>query len=221
MSKKKGFLLRTIGADEKRLKRILQSFDLRSYSTIYGVDIFFKTESKRRRAKKLISKFVYSSGDPLEVVVGRLLGRKNLTVAVAESCTGGMLGSIITSVSGSSRYFLGGIIAYDNRIKEKVLGVMKVTLISHGAVSLESGLEMARGVRKRFGSDLGISITGIAGPTGGTKEKPVGLVYIGLAGIDFDIVDRFHFKGDRYQVRLKACYHALDLLRRFLIKELP
>ena len=105
----------------------------------------------------------------------------NKTIATAESCTGGLIGDRLTNVSGSSSYFKGGIVAYSNAVKEEAVGVSKATLESVGAVSEETALEMARGVREKLNADIGISTTGIAGPTGGTEEKPVGLVFVGLS----------------------------------------
>uniref|UniRef100_A0A7C4XFA4 CinA family protein n=1 Tax=candidate division WOR-3 bacterium TaxID=2052148 RepID=A0A7C4XFA4_UNCW3 len=151
----------------------------------------------------------------LKEIARKLLDRK-LTISVCESCTGGMLGAIITSLSGSSKYFSGGIIAYSNRIKEKIVGVRPGTLRKFGAVSSETALEMAKNVRKRLNSDIGISITGIAGPAGGTKKKPVGLVYIGLASKKEGVFKKFLFKGNREAVRKKSCREALLLLRDFL-----
>lgn len=210
------FCLRTIGISERNLMRLLRSFAVRYYPMIYGVDLYFENHRDRKEAKKLIAPFIYSTKDPLEILIGRMLKKRKSTLAVAESCTGGMLGSLITDVPGSSRYYLGGVIGYDNRIKEKVLGVGAKTLINRGAVSLEVAREMAKGVRRLLGSDLGIGITGIAGPSGGAKKKPVGLVYIGLSSNGLDYVGRFQFKGNRPRIRIKAAYYALNLLRQYL-----
>jgi nicotinamide-nucleotide amidase len=120
----------------------------------------------------------------LEEAVGRLLAERGL--AVAESCTGGLIAHRLTNAPGSSRYFLGGVVAYANEVKERVLGVRPGTLREDGAVSREAALEMARGVRRLLGADIAISATGIAGPTGGMPEKPVGLVYVALAAEDFE-----------------------------------
>ncbi len=148
--------------------------------------------------------------------IARKLIKENLTLAVCESCTGGMLGSIITSLSGSSKYFKGGIIAYSNEVKDKIVGVKNHTLKKFGAVSRETAREMAQGVRRRLGSDIGIGITGIAGPTGGTKEKPVGLVYISVADRHRTIINRYIFKGVRESIRKKACSAALEALKRLV-----
>jgi PncC family amidohydrolase len=152
----------------------------------------------------------------IETSIGKLLTTRRLTLAVAESCTGGLLGHRITSVSGSSEYFLGGIIAYSNKIKISHLGVQTRALARFGAVSREVARQMAMGVRKRMGADIGLSITGIAGPDGGTKKKPVGLVFIGLAYNNV-VVRRFRFKGNRLAVKTAASRAALEMLRDFLV----
>lgn len=133
--------------------------------------------------------------------LGQALNAKNLTIATAESCTGGLLGHLLTSASGSSKYYIGGIIAYSNAVKEAFLGVRHKTLISYGAVSEQTAKEMAAGVRERLGSDIGISTTGIAGPTGGTPEKPVGLVYIGISTRKETVAIECHFDGSREEVK--------------------
>ncbi|MEO0136595.1 MAG: CinA family protein [candidate division WOR-3 bacterium] len=143
---------------------------------------------------------------------GAILLSKRLTLSVCESCTGGMLGSMITSIPGSSNYFKGGVIAYSNELKIKLAQVRKKTLQDFGAVSRQTAREMAEGTKAKTGSDLCLAITGIAGPGGGTKTKPVGLVYIGLALPNKTIVKKFFFKGNRAQIRKQACFQALKLL---------
>lgn len=149
--------------------------------------------------------------------IAKILTRKKLTISVCESCTGGMLGSIITQVPGSSQYFSGGIIAYSNEVKQKTVGVKPATLRKYGSVSAEVVREMAQGVRKRFKSDIGIGITGIAGPSGGSKKKPVGLVFISLSYNKMIFVEKYLFKGNRDRIRKKACKQALVLLNHLLI----
>ncbi|MCZ7570116.1 MAG: nicotinamide-nucleotide amidohydrolase family protein [Ardenticatenaceae bacterium] len=149
-------------------------------------------------------------------LVGHLLSERGLTLAVAESCTGGLLGDLITDVAGSSGYFLGGIISYSNEAKEQFLGVGHETLVANGAVSPETAAEMAQGVRRAFDADIGVSITGIAGPGGGTAEKPVGLVYIGLADHDDVLVRRFDWNGTRAENKQQSAEAALALLREHL-----
>ena len=159
--------------------------------------------------------------DSLASVVGNLLKTAQQTVSVAESCTGGGLGSLFTEVSGSSAYFWGGVISYDNQIKIKLLGVNPEDLAQQGAVSAEVAKQMAAGVRDRLSTDWGLSITGIAGPEGGTDAKPVGLVYIGIAAPDGTVAaDRYQFgefRGRDFIRWLSACT-ALDLLRRKLVQ---
>ncbi|MDQ0286339.1 nicotinamide-nucleotide amidase [Desulfofundulus luciae] len=155
--------------------------------------------------------------DVLEEVVGRLLAQKGLTCALAESCTGGLTAARLTSVPGSSEYFLGSIVAYDNRVKEKVLGVPLETLQAHGAVSQQTAVAMAEGVRSLAGAHLGLSITGIAGPGGGTPAKPVGLTYIALAAPDGTSCREFHFPGHRQAVRQGAANAALNMIRLYLL----
>ncbi len=154
----------------------------------------------------------------LAKTIGKLLTRRQMTLAVCESCTGGMLSSLITSVPGSSRYFMGGIITYSDIAKKKVAGVRGATLKTFGAVSTEVAREMALGVRTRMLSDVGIGITGIAGPAGGSMEKPVGLVYIGIALKKNVFVRRFLFRGGRQTIRKSACKQALSLLKNMLRK---
>ncbi|MEO0205388.1 MAG: CinA family protein [candidate division WOR-3 bacterium] len=152
----------------------------------------------------------------LALLIGKRLLKKNLTLSVSESCTGGMLGSIITAIPGSSNYFRGGIIAYSNEIKNRIIGVKPFTLKKFGAVSKQTAQEMAQGVRRITKSDISISITGIAGPGGGTKTKPVGLVYIAVADRKNTVANRFVFTGNREQVRKKACFNALKMLLDFI-----
>lgn len=148
--------------------------------------------------------------------IGRLLSKKNLTLSICESCTGGMLGSIITEIPGSSKYFKGGIIAYSNEIKSKIIGVKNKTLKNFGAVSSQTAKEMALGLKRLTNSDIGISITGIAGPGGATKTKPVGLVYIGVIFKEKIKIKKNIFAGNRQQIRKKACEKALVLISKML-----
>ncbi len=151
-------------------------------------------------------------------VVGNLLVKNSQTLATAESCTGGLIGELITSVAGSSEYYLGGIISYSNQLKIDQLGVPKKLLIEHGAVSQQVAQAMVKGCKERLGSDWAIAITGIAGPIGGTEEKPVGLVYIALAGPETVKVHRHIFPGTRDIVRLRSAMSALNYLRLELLK---
>lgn len=153
----------------------------------------------------------------LEYIVGEILCKNNLTVATAESCTGGMVASKLISYPGISQVFLEGAVTYSNEAKIKRLGVKIETLNKYGAVSEETAREMAKGIAIASGSDIGIATTGIAGPGGGTEEKPVGLVYIGVYIKGRTIVSKFIFKGDREEVRVQSSMNALDLLKRELI----
>ncbi|RMD86421.1 MAG: nicotinamide-nucleotide amidohydrolase family protein [Candidatus Dadabacteria bacterium] len=145
----------------------------------------------------------------------KLLESRGLTIAVAESCTGGLLGGALTSVSGSSRYFLGGVVAYSNHVKKDLLKVAKETISSFGAVSAECAIEMAKGVKALIGSDIGVSITGIAGPEGGTDEKPVGTVFIAVSYLD-SISEKKLFEGSRSEIRRQAVQSALLSVIRLL-----
>ncbi len=156
--------------------------------------------------------------DTLEGVLGGLLKERGFTLAVAESCTGGLVAHRITQVPGSSEYFLGGVVSYSNESKERELGVPGEVIRVHGAVSAECASAMAEGVRLRFGSTFGISTTGIAGPAGGTPEKPVGTVFIALDAETHKEVKGYRFFGDRDQIKLMASEVALDRLRRFLLR---
>jgi nicotinamide-nucleotide amidase len=158
-----------------------------------------------------------SKGESLEQIVGYFLQLKGATLAVAESCTGGLLVERITSVSGSSRYFLGGAIVYSNELKTEFAGVPASLIKKHGAVSREVAAAMAEGIRKRCKATLGVGITGVAGPTGGTEEKPVGRVYNALASADGTQVEERNFPGDRKRVRWFATQLALDMVRRKLM----
>jgi nicotinamide-nucleotide amidase len=182
-------------------------------------------EAAQQQADKLVEQIevelgdlVFSdNGDSLEQIVGYYLQMRGATVAVAESCTGGLLAERITSVSGSSRYFLGGAVVYSNALKTAFADVPAELIAKHGAVSSAVACALADGIRKRVGSTFGIGITGVAGPTGGTVEKPVGLVFHAVASEDgVDVVER-NFPGDRSRIRQFAAQQALDMLRKKLM----
>jgi len=158
-----------------------------------------------------------SKGESLEQIVGYYLQMRNSTLAVAESCTGGLLADRITSISGSSRYFLGGAVVYSNELKTAFADVPKSLLDKHGAVSREVAVAMAEGIRKRCKATFGIGITGVAGPSGGSEQKPVGLVYHALASERETQVEERNFPGDRKRVRWFASQMALDMVRRKLM----
>lgn len=158
-----------------------------------------------------------TNGESLEQIVGYYLQMRGATIAVAESCTGGMLGERITAVGGSSHYFLGGVIAYSNELKTRLADVPPLLIAEYGAVSREVAAALAEGIRERCAATLGVGITGVAGPGGGTPEKPVGLVFHAIADEDgTDVVER-HFPGDRQRIRRFATQQALDMVRRKLM----
>ncbi len=168
--------------------------------------------------ESLLGDKIYSrDGRPLEVVVGHLLRARRATVSVAESCTGGLLASRLTAEPGSSDFFTGGLLVYTNQLKTELAGVPAALLAEHGAVSTPVAEALARGARERTGSTYALSVTGIAGPAGGSEAKPVGTVVIGLAGPESCFSKQYRFLGDRARVRNLAAQYALDMLRRELI----
>lgn len=161
------------------------------------------------------------NGDALEHAVGKLLAATGLSLALAESCTGGLICSRLTDVPGISSYLMGGIVAYSYEAKERLLEVSHETLISFGAVSKETAIEMARGARRYFDAELGVGVTGIAGPGGGMPDKPVGLTYIALAADDWERCERYVWESDRVGNKSHSADAALRLIREYLagIKE--
>ena len=155
----------------------------------------------------------------LEERLAATLSDQGLTLATAESCTGGGLSRLLTEIPGASAFFIGGIIAYHNDVKMQLLNVPPETLTHHGAVSSQTAVTMAEAVRSRFKADLGVSITGIAGPSGGSAEKPVGLVYISVADTHRTNVKEYRFPGDRSQVREGAIAAALRLILEAITEE--
>ncbi len=172
----------------------------------------------RRRVYDAVGEHVFGEGeDTIESVVGRELKRRKRTLAAAESCTGGLLGARVTAAPGSSDYFNGGVVAYSNELKERLLGVPAEVLRRHGAVSAECAAAMAEGARRACRADVGVSITGVAGPGGGTKQKPVGLVYLGVAGLTRAPFTReLRLIGGREAVRARSAATALHELHRLL-----
>ena len=155
--------------------------------------------------------------DTMESVVGELLQSQGKILATAESCSGGLIAHKITTVPGSSNYFVGGLVAYSNQLKEKLLGLDPSLLASHGAVSSAVARAMADSIRHKTAADIGVAVTGIAGPTGGTSEKPVGTVFIGLSTPDETVDIPCRFPGDRWQVQELTAVKSLDLVRRLLL----
>jgi len=171
-----------------------------------------------REMETRIGRYIFGQDDDsLEAVVGQLLIDNDRTLAIAESCTGGQLGMQLTATPGSSKYFLGGIISYSDDVKIQQLKVDKDIIEKNGAVSEECAMAMAKGCRKLFDSDYALSITGIAGPDGGTEEKPVGLTYIGLSSIHDTFAKEFNFGNLREINRTRAIYSALEMLRRNIL----
>jgi nicotinamide-nucleotide amidase len=169
-----------------------------------------------------LGEHLYSThGEALEEVVARVLTENRATIAVAESCTGGTLSERLTNVPGSSSYFLGGVICYSNELKISLVGVPQSLIESKGAVSSEVALALADGIRKRTGATLGVGVTGVAGPGGGTPEKPVGLVHIGLADEHGPRERAYRFPGDRERIRQFAAQSALDAVRRYYLFPTP
>ena len=175
-------------------------------------------EELSSRIVEVLGDAVYTStGESMEEVIGRMLSESGLTLAVAESCTAGLIGWRITRVPGSSNYFLGGVLCYSNDVKIDLCGVSRQVLEQHGAVSAEVAEGLAGGVRKKLGSSIGLSVTGIAGPAGGSVERPVGLVYVGLADADRMMHERRILPGDRDTIRERIAYFALSCLRKFIM----
>lgn len=229
--------VRTTGVPESKVNELLGGLlDLSRNPQVgltasdLGVDLRIRARAASRdaaramidalvgEARARLGPAIYSeTGEGLEQVVGRLLAERRKTLAIAESCTGGLISERITSISGSSAYFDRGIVTYSNESKEAMLDVPRSVLIAHGAVSPETARAMAEGIRRSAGTDFGLSVTGIAGPTGGTAGKPVGLVYMALAVRDGETrVEEHRFPGDREMVRARSAQAALDLLRLYL-----
>ena len=229
-------LLRTFGVGESNLDEMLRDVPLPD-----GVELGFRTQfpdnhvrpvarakteaeaqAKLDRSLALIRErlgaLVYAEGEEtLESVTGRILAERGMTLAVAESCTGGMIGELLTATPGSSAYFKGGVVAYWNDAKAALLDVPEAVLAEHGAVSEPTARAMAEGVRRRFTTDLGVATTGIAGPTGGTPEKPVGLVYVALATASGSEVRELRLAFDRERNRRLTAQIAIDWVRRHLL----
>ncbi len=172
----------------------------------------------RDQIRNILGSFVYAEGDvTLEEQVGKLLLEKHQTLALAESCTGGLISHRITRIAGSSAYYLGGAVTYANEAKMHFLGVQAQTLEKHGAVSEQTALEMSRGIKQRTGASVAVSVTGVAGPSGGNAEKPVGTVWIGLTSDTIHEARHYQFHGDRERIILATSQAALNGLRLVLI----
>jgi nicotinamide-nucleotide amidase len=224
--------LRTTGIPEsviyERIEPILKSrpeVKVAFLPSFLGVDIRLNSKSQEKlegmenNIKEVLGNSVYGKDDiTLEEVVGKLLKDKGKAISVAESCTGGLIGKRFTNVSGSSEYFERGVVSYSNQAKMEILKVPQDMIEKHGAVSEEVAILMAEGIRKISRTDYGLSATGIAGPTGGTPDKPVGLVWIGFAHENDSFAQKFLFGEDRDTNRERAAQAALNLVRLFLAK---
>jgi nicotinamide-nucleotide amidase len=223
-------VIRTIGVAESRICQRATSLLRRHvavepsfYPSTGGVDVVLRSASGRevdrcvRGFECLLGRHVYSTaGESLAEVVGRSLVASGMSVATAESCTGGLVSDRLTDVPGSSSFFLGGVIGYSSAVKMSVLGVSERTLREHGAVSSLVVRQMAGGARRRLGSDVSIAVSGVAGPGGATAQKPVGLVYLAVDCRGRARVERWLFAGNRRMVKERAAAAALDLCRRVL-----
>jgi len=174
-------------------------------------------ELERRLKENFGDKYLGMNPPSLPEITGNLLRRKKLRIAVAESCTGGLAGKLLTDIPGSSDFFVGSFVVYSNTLKRRILKVPKTVIKKYGAVSEQTAMHMAKGAKKAGKSEVSLSITGIAGPSGGSAEKPVGLVYIGIGMPK----NRFYtygflFPGNRERIRERAVYQSFDLLRKHL-----
>lgn len=231
------FTLRTFGAFESQLHELIGArpqrwtgASLAYLPSYFGVDLRVtvaganETQVKETAGqayaelRELVGGLVYAEGErAMEDVVGEALLQRGWRVATAESCTAGLLSKRLTDVPGSSRYFDRGFVTYTNEAKAELLGVSEADLAAHGAVSAPVAEQMAHGARHRAGVDLGVAITGIAGPEGGSAEKPVGLVFVALSSGEGETVRRFQFSGTRATIRERTVQVALDLVRRTLL----
>jgi len=206
------------------------SFEIAFLPKFAGVDLRVVRKDEDIPNRKKFEKFlkllddqigdaIYAREDiELEEVLGKLLRERKLTISMAESLTGGLVQHKLTQIPGSSHYFMGGVVSYSNQAKMELLGVKESSLKKYGAVSEQVAQEMAEGVRKRFGTDISISTTGIAGPTGATASKPVGLVYLALSAKDKLIAQKRLFIQDRNSVKQRSAQAALELARRYLLR---
>ena len=218
---------------EKLLEPVRRRFPDADYTILGGANIVefsFLAEGGRpgetaaklaaieKACRKILGDKIYGTGeDTLESVVGALLKERKATVSLAESCTGGAVADALTNVPGSSAYFRGGVTAYANSVKESLLGVKKSTLEKYGAVSAECAAEMAENARRLFKTDYSAAVTGIAGPDGGTKEKPVGLVYFAIAGRGIKTLTfTRNFRHSRGHIKRCSVNFALDALRKII-----
>ena len=222
------------GAIDERVENLVRAAECEVglLASPKGVELRLRAMGKERTRERLdgvvdeirrrLGDAVYAvDGRTMETVVGDLLSARGWTVAVAESCTGGLVGHRLTEVPGSSRYFFGGWVTYDNRAKTEWLGVDPSLLAAHGAVSEPVAAMMAEGARRTAGCDLALALTGLAGPEGGSPDKPVGTLVVGLASSSGTMTGRWRFYGPRSETKLAFSQYGLDTLRRFLIGAPP
>lgn len=224
------------GVTEGKLDELLRPVNLGNYGKLsfraHYPDLSLRLTVRTQRAdgtvlfetlkdaiRAILSKYIYAEGDTtLEEVIGRLLTDKQQTLALAESCTGGYISHRITRIAGSSAYYYGGAVTYSNEAKMRFLGVRPETLQEHGAVSRETSLEMSAGIKHRTGADVGLSVTGVAGPGGGSATKPVGTVWVSIAKTGSHEAKLFRFAGDREYIILGTSQAALNWLRISLLQ---
>jgi len=223
-------LIRTTGIMESALYEIMEPYlknnndvNVAFLPRFTGVDLRISSNKNEALVEfldqilDLLDKYYYADDEiELEDVLGQVIIHNKKTISTAESCTGGLISDRLTNTPNSSSYFKGGVVAYSNSIKIKLLNVNKDTINKNGAVSKEVALEMAQGIRKNLNVDIGLSTTGIAGPGGGSKEKPIGLVYIGISASNFDKVYKFNFTNNRKTNKLMTSQAALNILRNYL-----
>lgn len=228
LKENKGFvrIFRTYGKPETYIDEITEDIDKKIINASpKGIDLYIYDnneiflDNKIKVLRERLENLIYSEDETeMEEVVGKLLKEKVKTISTAESSTGGLIAARIVNVSGSSSYFKGSIVSYANDIKENVLNVEKEDLIKYGAVSESVAKQMAEGVKKIMNTDFSLSDTGIAGPTGETPEKPLGLHYVGFSTPSGTTVEKVVFKGNRNDIRLRVSQHALNMLRLYLSK---
>ena len=229
-------ILKLYGLNEPRIAEILKDLPRKNENILLGFYPHFpenhltislrgqdeqtvmgELHKAEQEVRALLGPYIFASGvDTMEKVVGEKLRKKGLTISVAESCTGGLIGDLLTNAPGSSNYFMGGIMVYSNQSKIDLLGVSRGAIEENGAVSDRTVQEMTEGVRKRMETDIGLAVTGIAGPDGGSREKPVGTVHIGLSRDKETFTSKYRFWGTRKQIKKNTAMMALDWVRRYL-----
>jgi nicotinamide-nucleotide amidase len=229
-------IMKLYGLNEPRIAEIFKSLEKQMGKVVLGFYPHFpenhitiglrgKDEPTISKALDLAEKAISEMVGPfvfahdsreMEEIVGQILLKKEKTLSVAESCTGGLIGNRLTDVAGSSEYFQGGVVSYSNQAKVDLLGVSAETIDTHGAVSAETAREMAEGARSVLHANLGLAVTGIAGPDGGSRDKPVGTVHIALSSEKGTFTEKYRFWGRRKQIKLNSAMMALDWVRRYL-----